>query len=157
MKEPKQVVFSASFNSFGALEIVETKALTHEKFDILHRFGKVFDSSYTRFNDLKKAEAQAREAQIQLALERVRARTMAMHHSDELTDVVKLLYQEFDKLKLSNESTDIEIGLIDEVTGIAKVWAHLYLSDGSISTFNFPFAHFDEISHEFEKMEVYTQ
>jgi hypothetical protein len=48
---PKQVVFSASFNNFGGLEIVETEALTDEKFEILHRFGKVFDLSYTRFND----------------------------------------------------------------------------------------------------------
>lgn len=46
--------FSASFNNFGALEIVGTEALTNDKFEILHRFGKVFDNSYTRFNDLKK-------------------------------------------------------------------------------------------------------
>ncbi|MEJ8841766.1 ATP-binding protein [Lacibacter sp. H375] len=84
---PKEVVFSASFNNFGALEILGTEALSDEKFSILHRFGKVFDSSYTRFNDLKQAEAQAREAQIQLALERVRARSMAMHKSEELADL----------------------------------------------------------------------
>jgi signal transduction histidine kinase len=138
VSENKQITFSASFNNFGALEIVATEPLTNEKFEILHRFGNVFNTSYTRFNDLKKAEAQAREAQIQLALERVRARTMAMHQSNELTEVVKMLYQEFDKLKISNESTDIEIGLIDEETGIASIWAHFYLSDGSITTFNFP-------------------
>jgi hypothetical protein len=40
--------------------------------------------AYQRFIDLKKAEAQAREAEIQLALERIRARTMAMHQSEEL-------------------------------------------------------------------------
>ena len=88
---PKQVVFSASFNNFGGLEIVETEALTDEKFDILHRFGKVFDLSYTRFNDLKKAEAQAREAQVEAALERVRSRAMAMHKSSELKDVAREL------------------------------------------------------------------
>ena len=124
---------------------------SEEDIAILKRFAKVFEQSYVRFLDLQKAEAQAREAQIQLALERVRARTMAMHHSDELTDVVKLLYQEFDKLKISNESTDIEIGLIDEKTGIASVWAHLYLSDGTISTFKFPVTHFDEVRKEFEE------
>jgi hypothetical protein len=88
---PKQVVFSASFNNFGGLEIVETGALTDEKFEILHRFGKVFDLSYTRFNDLKKAEAQAREANIEASLERVRSRSMAMHHSNDLQDVIRVL------------------------------------------------------------------
>ncbi|HJS56159.1 MAG TPA: nuclear transport factor 2 family protein [Chitinophagaceae bacterium] len=70
LKVPQQVVFSASFNNFGGLEIVETEALTDEKFEILHRFGRVFDLSYTRFNDLKKAEAQTKEAHTEAALER---------------------------------------------------------------------------------------
>jgi signal transduction histidine kinase len=68
--------------------------LIDDKFEILHRFGKVFNSSYTRFNDLQKAEAQARESEIQLALERVRARTMAMQRSEELLEVAGLLFQQ---------------------------------------------------------------
>ena len=95
---PEKVVFSASFNNFGALEILGTESLSDEKFDILHRFGKVFDSSYTRFNDLKKAEAQARESQIQLAMERVRARTMAMQRSDELQDAASVMVQQIQTL-----------------------------------------------------------
>ncbi len=137
--------------SGGSLLMVSSKEPSNDAIELQKRAAQVFDLAYRRFKDLQKAEAQAREAQIQLALERVRARTMAMHHSDELTNVVKLLYQEFDKLKISNESTDIEIGLIDEDTGLAKIWAHLYLSDGSISTFNFPFAHFDSLNDEFKK------
>ena len=38
--------------------------------DLFKRFTKVFEQTYTRFLDLKKAEAQAREAQIEAALER---------------------------------------------------------------------------------------
>ena len=52
----------------------------------LVRFAAVFDLAYRRFEDLKSSEKQIREAQIELALERVRARTMAMQHSDELAD-----------------------------------------------------------------------
>src|SRR5688572_12734464 len=126
------------------------KSFSEQDNEILKRFANVFEQAYTRFLDLQKAEAQARESQIQLAMERVRARTMAMFHSDELTEVVKLLYQEFDKLKLSNESTDIEIGLINEETGIASVWAHLYLSDGTISTFKIPLARFEGTKNEFK-------
>jgi class 3 adenylate cyclase/DNA-directed RNA polymerase subunit N (RpoN/RPB10) len=121
LKEPKQVVFSASFNNFGALEIVETEPLTDEKFDILHRFGKVFDSSYTRFNDLKKAEAQSREAQIELGLERVRARAMAMQKSDELSELVDTVFKELTKLDFA--LTWCIINIIDERSLINTVWA----------------------------------
>jgi hypothetical protein len=59
--------------------------------DTLVRFAGVFDLAYKRFEDLKSAERQHREAQIELALERVRARTMAMQHSDELADASRVL------------------------------------------------------------------
>ena len=65
---------------------------------VLMRFGKVFQQTYTRFLDLQKAEAQTRESQIQLALERVRARTMAMHKSDELLEAGEILFSEMQKL-----------------------------------------------------------
>jgi len=65
-----------------------------EMWDIFKRFAKVFEQTYTRFLDLQKAEAQARESQIQLALERVRARTMSMQHSDELKEAAALLFQQ---------------------------------------------------------------
>ena len=40
---------------------------------ILHKMATAFDLAYKRFLDLQKAEAQAREAKIEVALERVRA------------------------------------------------------------------------------------
>ncbi|HET9433335.1 MAG TPA: nuclear transport factor 2 family protein, partial [Chitinophagaceae bacterium] len=149
-KAKEAYYYSYSIGS-GGLSISTFKPANAEQIKILERFRNVFNLSYQRYIDIAQAEAQAREAQIQLALERVRARTMAMHHSDELTEVVKLLYQEFDKLKINNESTDIEIGLIDEETGIASVWAHFYLSDGTIATFKFPFTLFEEINSEFQQ------
>ena len=36
--------------------------------DVFKRFAAVFEQTYTRFLDLQKAEAQARESQIELAL-----------------------------------------------------------------------------------------
>ena len=63
-----------------------------EENNTLMRFGKVFQQTYTRFLDLQKAEAQAREAQIEVALERVRARTMAMQKSDELNEAAAYMY-----------------------------------------------------------------
>ena len=98
MKSPDKVYLNASFNNFGNLTLASLDPLNEEHFDILLRFAKVFDLTYTRFNDLQKAETQARESQIQLALERVRARTMAMHKSEELGEIVGLMYKQFEEL-----------------------------------------------------------
>ncbi|HET9432241.1 MAG TPA: hypothetical protein VFO37_00730, partial [Chitinophagaceae bacterium] len=64
------------------------------------RFAIEFERAYTRFLDLKQAEAQAREARIEVALERVRAKAMAMHKSDDLKMAVATVFEELDKLDL---------------------------------------------------------
>ncbi|GAA4280363.1 sensor histidine kinase [Gaetbulibacter aestuarii] len=79
--------------------------------DILKRFGIVFEQTYTRFLDLQKAEAQAREAEIELALERVRARTMAMHNSDELSNVASLLFEQIGELGIKVWTTGFNVWL----------------------------------------------
>ena len=98
MRAPDRVYLNASFNNFGNLTLASLEPLSNEHFDILLRFAKVFDLTYTRFNDLKQAEVQAKESQIQLALERVRARTMAMQRSDELPRAANLLFQQIQSL-----------------------------------------------------------
>ncbi|HMG91002.1 MAG TPA: hypothetical protein VK589_13140, partial [Chryseolinea sp.] len=94
MKAPDRVYLNASFYNSGNLTLASLEPLSDEHFDILIRFAKVFDLTYTRFNDLKQAEAQAREAKIEAALERVRTRTMAMQRSEELVDVASILFQQ---------------------------------------------------------------
>ena len=80
-----------------------------EDWDIFKRFGQVFEQTYTRFLDLKKAEAQARESQIQLAMERVRARTMAMQNSDELPEAATLMFQQIKSLGIHSWSCGFNI------------------------------------------------
>ncbi len=75
---------------------------------LLMRFANVFEQTYIRFLDLQKAEAQAREAQIEAALERVRSKTMAMHNSDDMANTVVTLFEEVLKLGLDN---DIRCGI----------------------------------------------
>ncbi len=91
-------VASFTFSNFGGLQTVSSEPLSDDNLDILERFGKVFDLTYTRFNDLQKAEAQAKEAQIETALERVRSRSMAMHNSNEIGDVALVLFQQLKSL-----------------------------------------------------------
>ena len=74
------------------------RVFTEFENSVLKRFGSVFEQAYTRFLDLKKAEAQAREAQFEAALERVRSRTMTMQHSNELPEAANVLFNEVRKL-----------------------------------------------------------
>jgi signal transduction histidine kinase len=87
---------------------------------IFPRFAKVFDQAYTRFLDLQNAEAQAREAQIEAALERVRSRTLAMHKSDELADAAFVLFQQLALLGVVHER--INIGIVQEGDGTIDYW-----------------------------------
>ena len=85
------------------------KPYTDSENAILLRFAKVFEQAYIRFMDLQKAEAQTREAQIQLSLERVRAKSMAMQSSDELHDVLSTLFQQFDVLGIKPVSVFLSL------------------------------------------------
>ncbi|MDI1324094.1 MAG: nuclear transport factor 2 family protein [Algoriphagus sp.] len=78
----------------GAIGISTFSPITTGQLSVLKRFRNVFDFAYRRYVDVAQAEAQAREAKIEAALERVRARTMAMQHSDELKDAAALLFQQ---------------------------------------------------------------
>ena len=104
--------------SHGLLSAAGYVELPDEKVAILQRFAKVFNQTYTRFIDLQKAEAQARESQIQLALERVRARTMAMQRSEELADVALVLFQQVKQLGIETWSTGFNVWLEGETSYI---------------------------------------
>src|SRR4030095_305841 len=47
-----------------------------------------------RFMDIEKAHIQAREAQVEAALERVRSKSMAMHHSNDLITVINVVQEQ---------------------------------------------------------------
>jgi len=106
-----------------------------EAHEIFKRLGKAFDQTYTRFLDLQKAEAQARESQIQLALERVRARTMAMQRSDELLETTFLLFQQLKEL--SETASQLSIGIIKEEQGVVELSATVH-GNPMLQTYNVP-------------------
>ena len=142
MRAPDLVYLNASFNNFGNLTLASLEPISNEHFDILLRFAKVFDLTYTRFNDLQKAEAQAREAHIELALERVRSRSMAMHQTSELQDVIHTVHKELMNLDLSIDGGSF-VTINEEVGPDLRCWG----SGGTANTseevvvphFNLPF------------------
>ncbi len=118
-KEKRWVIHIAFFSK-GMLSFSTPEP--HETIQLLERFAGVFDGTYTRFLDLQKAEAQVRESEIQLALERVRARTMAMQKSEELAEVATLLFQQFKNLGLLPDAARVFFNLIDEKSASSEVW-----------------------------------
>ncbi len=106
-----------------ALGISTYYPLSEEEENLCIRFRNVFELSYKRYLDIEKAEAQAREAQIEVALERVRARTMAMQHSDELSEAVEVLFKQFELLGENPEQ--LSIGIVNEPEEVLELWASL--------------------------------
>ncbi|MFN1834775.1 ATP-binding protein [Balneola sp. MJW-20] len=92
-----------------------------EALQTLIRFAGAFDLAYRRFEDLKRAENQARKAQIEVSLERVRSRTSGMQRSEELGDVAVLIRKELRSLGFPEL---FESGYIEwkEEDGIQQGW-----------------------------------
>jgi Stage II sporulation protein E (SpoIIE)/SnoaL-like domain len=82
----------------GDIGISTFSSIDESQIKILKRFRNVFDLTYRRYTDITKAEAQAREARIEAALEKVRSRTMGMQRSEELQEAAVELFQQIDAL-----------------------------------------------------------
>jgi len=117
---PETTYFYFGSFSYGFLQLTCSGELSEEEETILTRFANTFEQTYTRFLDLQKAEAQAREAQIEAALERVRARAVGMRSSEELSEAAETLYAEFFKLGVAPYSCGYLIN--DEANGQWEVW-----------------------------------
>jgi signal transduction histidine kinase len=98
---PSRLIFSTFYFAEGFLFAFTLEKIPTESTKIFKRFSFVFGQTYRRFLDLQKAEAQAREAQIETGLERVRSRSMGMQKSEELKEVIKTVYQQFIHLKIN--------------------------------------------------------
>ena len=118
-KENRRVI-NVAFYSKGIISISTPEPRPKETIRLLERFAGVFDLTYTRFLDLKNAEAQAREAQIEVALERVRSRTMAMHKSDELAETAAILFKQLSDLGIAPNR--LYIFIINDETGDFEAW-----------------------------------
>lgn len=81
-----------------ALGISTYHPLNEEEINLFKRFLKVFELAYQRYLDIEKAETQAKEAQIEASLERVRAVAMGMNKSDDLLSICEVSFNEFKKL-----------------------------------------------------------
>jgi signal transduction histidine kinase len=91
-----------------------------EKRELLKRFRNVFEFAYRRYIDVANAEAQAREAQVEAALERVRSRTLAMQESDELAETAAIVFKQL--ITLGIAPNRLYIVIINDDAGEAEFW-----------------------------------
>ena len=106
---------------WGGLYAFRETAFPKEAKTVMKRFADVFNLTYTRFNDLKQVEAQAREAKIETGLERVRSRTLAMHSSDELAETAAVVFRQL--INLGIAPNRLYIGIIKDDSGDIELWA----------------------------------
>jgi len=138
---PDPVIFYSANFSEGYLFIIASELFSPDEEQTIVRFAKVFEMTYTRFNDLKQAEAQAREAQIETALERVRSKTMAMHNSTDVGETVATMFNQLVHLGITTNRCGI---LIFSETNITEVWTAKQNSSGEV---NLIIGHLDVAIH----------
>jgi signal transduction histidine kinase len=118
---PEKEFHNSFFFSSGILFAFTENPISEAAAGVLQRFTNVFGQTYRRYLDLQKAEAQAREGQIEAALERVRASSMAMHKSEQLPETSQVLFEQF--ALLGNIPDRISIGIFKEEENIIELWA----------------------------------
>src|SRR6056297_1752868 len=149
MKSLKMAKLSTAYCRYGALQVFGLEPLSEKKGEILRRFAKVFEQTYTRFLDLQKAEAQTREVQIEAALERARAQSMMMQHSDEINTISNAFHEQLILLGIPSEFS--YVWLPDEENQSHQFWASWSeVNAGKSSLKN------KQVTYPMDKSEPYT-
>jgi signal transduction histidine kinase len=117
----KRRVQNIAYFSKGFIGIASPDDQPEATTRLLERFAAVFNLTYTRFNDLQHAEAQTQKARIEVALERVRARALAMQEPEELVEVAQVMRNEMGLLGVEELETS-SIYIHDEGSDIADCW-----------------------------------
>ena len=137
---PNGIFNCSGRHAFGSLGITHDRPANEEEKRLLVRFAKEFELVYSRFLDLQKAEVQAREAEIEAALERVRSRSMGMQKSDELREVIQLVFEQFVHLGFDIDSAQFDTTFRE--TDDLNMWTAV---PGQPYSFNIHLPYFDHI------------
>ena len=119
---------SVSVSHYTSIFVVNHfgRKLSDEDNEILKRFGKVFEQSYTRFLDLQNAEARAFEAIKQASMDRVRGEIAGMRTSEDLNRITPIIWRELETLEVPFARCGVYI--VDEDK--EEVHAYLTTPDG---------------------------
>ena len=105
------------------------KEMKEDERNIYRRFTSVLSLTYKRYRDLQNAEARTRAAQIEAALERVRARTMAMQKSEDMNQTASEMFNQIELLGMRPWGCGFNILMKTK----KAVTQYMSLADGGIS------------------------
>jgi signal transduction histidine kinase len=144
-----------AFFSHGSLLLSTHLPISTDVMKLLQRFAKVFEQTYTRFLDLQRAEAQAREAIKHASVDRVRAEIASMRNTSDLKRITPLIWNELNTLDVPFIRCGVFI--MDEEK--QEVQTHLSTPDGkAIASFNLPYENTEpltELLPHWRKKEMY--
>src|SRR5688572_6008184 len=126
---PSKEIHTEFYFPDGAVFAFTSEPIANDDAQIFKRLAGVFGQTYMRYLDLKKAEAQAREATIEAALERVRAKAMAMHSTADLTATVSTIFIELRSLGI--KPLRLGLGIIDRETRNVALYSATVSDDAS--------------------------
>lgn len=130
------ISFAFTKNTAISMHSYTEVPFSHEHNHILKRFAFVFEQAYTRFKDLETAEKNARRAEREASLNRVRAEIAAMRSRGDLEQIIPLIWRELCSLGVSFSRCGVFI--MDEEGQMV----HAYLSnpeDTSPALLDIPF------------------
>ena len=116
---PDRQVIQVVFYPRGHLHLVTNEPLPDEAMVVARRFADVFEFAYERFLELKEKEAQARQAERQAAVARVRAEAASMRRAEDLQPLVKAIMNELAAADVAFDTGSILI--VDEEAGFRRV------------------------------------
>jgi signal transduction histidine kinase len=118
---PKNLWNHRIFYSQGYVSFIAPAKLDTSDRELLKRFTDIFDFAYQRFLELEQKEQLVREAQIEVSLERVRAKALSLQNSTELFEVAAVLFDQFRSLGFDTHSTLILVW--DLTSGTGEWWS----------------------------------
>jgi signal transduction histidine kinase len=154
---PERLYYHFSKFSGGALLMISNQQPSAEAQELQKRAASVFELAYTRFLDLQKAEANAREAVKQSSLDRIRADIASMRTTDDLGRITPLIWNELTILGVPFIRCGVFI--MDE----AQKTIHTFLStpDGkAITAFDMPFTiggNISQVLSHWQQRKVYME
>ena len=153
---PTSQIDHVAFFKYGYIIFITFEAVP-ESHDIFKRFAKVFEQTYTRFLDLQKAEVQARLAEQQASLDRVRGEVASMRTTEDLFKITPLIWKELTNLNINFFRCGVFI--IEEELKLVKVYLTTPAGK-SIAAMHLPFESSELVSQTLKywrKQKVYKE
>ena len=136
---PEGFYFPAVQHKHGYLAFVLKDPLKESEIEEAKRLAETFAFAYDRFLDLQDKERRAREAEVEAALERVRAQALSMQSTEDLPSVSSTLFHELNGLRFPVTASIVAVihedrDLFEQWTTFPPMDEHIARQMGTVYT-----------------------